>query len=176
MINDDPNRLMLNEKSAVEVGQKQLSKEREEELILAQLRAEFARIDVSGDGLVTFDELRTVLGPRADVAEQIFQELDLDNSGAVSLQEFVETYFVKQRLVTERLAELEHGLKAHHKSREQLLLKLAEQKQKERVNAYGLDLDAILTVRVVEARDLMPMDLNGKSDPYVVLKLGNMQM
>jgi Ca2+-dependent lipid-binding protein len=55
------------------------------------------------------------------------------------------------------------------------LLKLTEQKQKERVNAYGLDLDAILTVRVVEARDLMPMDLNGKSDPYVVLKLGNMQ-
>jgi len=54
-------------------------------------------------------------------------------------------------------------------------VKLTEQKQKERVNAYGLDLDAILTVRVVEARDLMPMDLNGKSDPYVVLKLGSMQ-
>jgi hypothetical protein len=56
------------------------------------------------------------------------------------------------------------------------LTKLREQKLKEKVNAYGLDLDAILTVRVVEARDIMPMDINGKSDPYIVLKLGNMQM
>jgi hypothetical protein len=58
------------------------------------------------------------------------------------------------------------------KSREQLLVKLKEQKAREKVNAYGLDLDALLSVRVVEARDLMPMDITGKSDPYVVLKLG----
>jgi Ca2+-dependent lipid-binding protein len=55
------------------------------------------------------------------------------------------------------------------------MVKLREQKAAERVNAYGLDLDAILSVRVVEARDLMPMDLTGKSDPYVILKLGNLQ-
>jgi Ca2+-binding EF-hand superfamily protein len=115
---DDPNRLMLNEKSNIDVNQRQLSKEREEERILNQLRSEFSRIDVSSDGLVTFDELKGVLGGRTEVAEQIFQEIDVDNSGAVSLQEFVETYFVKQRLVKERLAELELGLKAHHKSRE----------------------------------------------------------
>ena len=33
---------------------------------------------------------------------------------------------MKQRLVSERLAELEEGLKAHNKSREQLLQKLAD--------------------------------------------------
>lgn len=109
---------MLNEKSNLDVNTRQLSKEREEERILNQLRSEFSRIDVSGDGLVTFDELKGVLGGRTEVAEQIFQEIDADNSGAVSLQEFVETYFVKQRLVKERLTELELGLKAHHKSRE----------------------------------------------------------
>ena len=59
------------------------------------------------------------------------------------------------------------------KSREQLLVKLKEQKAREKVNAYGLDLDALLSVRVVEARDLMPMDITGKSDPYIILKLGN---
>ena len=46
---------------------------------------------------------------------------------------------------------------------------------KERTNTYGLDHDAVLSVRCVEARDLMPMDITGKSDPYVVLKFGHIQ-
>ena len=50
--------------------------------------------------------------------------------------------------------------------------KLKEQKLKERINEYGLDADAVLSVRVVEGRDLMPMDITGKSDPYVVMQLG----
>ena len=40
------------------------------------------------------------------------------------------------------------------------------------MNNYGLDEDAILSVRIVEARDLKPMDITGKSDPYCVLKFG----
>lgn len=43
---------------------------------------------------------------------------------------------------------------------------------RERLNAYGLDEDAILSVRVIEARDLTPMDITGKADPYCVLKFG----
>ena len=50
--------------------------------------------------------------------------------------------------------------------------KLQDQKSKERINEYGLDVDAILQVRVVEGRDIMPMDITGKSDPYVVMQLG----
>ena len=52
---------------------------------------------------------------------------------------------------------------------------MKEQRQKERLNAYGLDEDAILSVRVVEARDLTPMDISGKSDPYVILRFGKHQ-
>jgi Ca2+-dependent lipid-binding protein len=35
-----------------------------------------------------------------------------------------------------------------------------------------LDDDSVLQIRVVEGRDLMPMDITGKSDPYVVMQLG----
>lgn len=75
-------------------------------------------------------------------------------------------------MVKDRIIELETNISAHLKTREKLLIKLREQKQKEKLNSYGLDLDSLLQVRVVEARDLMPMDFNGKSDPYVVLKFG----
>ena len=55
------------------------------------------------------------------------------------------------------------------------MAKLKEQKMKERTNVHGLDEDAILSVRVVEARELTPMDITGKSDPYVILRFGNQQ-
>lgn len=54
-----------------------------------------------------------------------------------------------------------------------MVMKLRELKSKQRLNKYGLDEDAVLSVRVVEARDLMPMDITGYSDPYCVLKFGN---
>lgn len=37
--------------------QKQLAKEREDERIMSQLRAEFARIDINHDGSITLDEI-----------------------------------------------------------------------------------------------------------------------
>lgn len=39
------------------------------------------------------------------------------------------------------------------------------------MNEYGIMHGSILTVHVVEARDLKPMDMNGYSDPYVVLQI-----
>ena len=35
---------------------------------------------------------------------------------------------------------------------------------------------SILTVHVVEARDLKPMDVDGTSDPYVVLEIENQKI
>ncbi len=41
--------------------------------------------------------------------------------------------------------------------------------QTERQNEYGIMVGSILTVHVVEARDLKAMDMDGFSDPYVEL-------
>lgn len=64
-------------------------------------------------------------------------------------------------------------MKASQKNKDTLAISLKEQRSKERLNQFGIDEDAVLTVRVVEARDLVPMDYTGKSDPYCVLKFGN---
>lgn len=57
---EDPNRLMLRETGAgvgAETMQKNLSKERENERILLQLKKEFERIDINRDGTITIDEI-----------------------------------------------------------------------------------------------------------------------
>ena len=55
------------------------------------------------------------------------------------------------------------------------MMRLKEQRQKERHNAYKLDEDAVLSVRVIEARDLRPVGITASCDPYVVLKFGDNQ-
>ena len=41
----------------------------------------------------------------------------------------------------------------------------------EQLNEYGIMQGSILTVHVVEARDLKPMDMDGTSDPYAILEI-----
>lgn len=38
------------------------------------------------------------------------------------------------------------------------------------MNKYGIMENSVLTVSVIEARDLKPMDYDGNSDPYVILE------
>ena len=89
------------------------------------------------------------------------------------MDEFIFSYFEKQRQVKERILQLDEDIKGHHEAREKLVIKLKEQRQRERLNSYGIDEDAIISVRIIEARDLTPMDITGKADPYCVLRFGN---
>jgi Ca2+-dependent lipid-binding protein len=98
--------------------------------------------------------------------------LDDDGSGTIYLDEFIQNYFERQKVIKERIIQLEEDIKVHVESREKLISKLKDQRIKERLNAYGIDEDAILSVRIIEARDLTPMDITGKADPYCVLKFG----
>ena len=98
--------------------------------------------------------------------------MDDGGDGIVQLDEFIQNYFEKQAEVKERITLLEEQIQGHEKNRDQLFIKLKDLKSKQRLNRYGLDEDAVLSVRVVEARDLMPMDITGKSDPYCVLTFG----
>ena len=43
----------------------------------------------------------------------------------------------------------------------------------ESLNANGVSTTATLSITLLEARDLKPMDFNGSSDPYVVFRLDN---
>ena len=99
--------------------------------------------------------------------------MDDDDYGDYRNDDLIETNSEKEANVKERIMQLEEDIKVHLKSREQLITKLKEQRIKERLNASGIDEDAILSVRIVEARELKP--IGGKADPYCVLRFGGQQ-
>ena len=109
---EDPMKQMLKETGAgVGTGtmQKNLTKDREYERILNQLKNEFSRIDLNQDGTITEEEIVKFLNQQTNgkvdtsYAEQIFNELDDDGSGYVKLEEFILNYFEKQKEVKERI-------------------------------------------------------------------------
>lgn len=47
--------------------------------------AEFAELDVNTDGVLTFEEVNSVM---ADVTEEVFNNIDLNQNGALDQDEF----------------------------------------------------------------------------------------
>ncbi len=65
------------------------------------------------------------------MAEEIFAEIDRDQSGRISLVEFVESYFIQQREVEERIEELKKMIEEDLKKRNEIIIKLKEIQQNE---------------------------------------------
>ena len=173
---------MLRETGAglgTETMQKNLSVEREYERIKMQPRQEFNRIDVNQDGSITFEEIERFLNAQTngqvetEMAQSIFNAIDENESGVIQLDEFIDAYFEHQKYVKERIQELEESLKANKASREQFLIKLQEQRKKQKLNSYHIDEDSLLTVKLIEARSLTPVGIQGSCDPYAVLSFEN---
>ena len=73
-------------KLVVEVVASQLAPDK-----LLELRDDFLRADVDGNGVLSLDELRSALGAGVDAAEleQLFDAVDVDSSNTVGFHEFV---------------------------------------------------------------------------------------
>lgn len=86
----------------------------------------------------------------------LFEELDRDQNGRISLDEFVDEYFQQQVQVEQRIEELERLTAEDTKKRSDIFAKLEEISSSEQVNQYGVMLHSILTAKVVEGRGLRP--------------------
>jgi hypothetical protein len=52
--------------------------------------------------------------------------LDDDGSGTIYLDEFIQNYFERQKVIKERIIQLEEDIKVHVESREKLISKLKD--------------------------------------------------
>ena len=154
-----------------------IAREREYERVQQKLYDEFKQLDINQDGSITLDEivhfLQSKSGQQVDtrLAEEIFAEIDKDQSGRVSLVEFVEAYFAQQMEVEERIEELKMMIEEDQKKRIEIVAKLQEISGQEQMNGYGIMVGSVLTATIVEARELRSGRYTGAPNPYVVLQI-----
>ena len=97
--------------------------------------------------------------------------IDSNNDGRVTLDEFTRKYVETRQRLQERLNETYKKIVDHKRQRDDMFNKLMQVKATEQLNEYGIMRESLLTVHCVEARDLKPLDMDGTSDPYVILQI-----
>ena len=96
--------------------------------------------------------------------------MDPDGDGVITIDEFIANYLESEKILRERLADTTAKNNEDKQKRDGVAFKLKESKN-ERLNTFGVMEGSILTVRVIEARNLLPKDINGLSDPYAILEI-----
>jgi hypothetical protein len=140
-----------------------------------RLRKEFSEIDQNGDKNLTFDEVHQFLSQKSrgsfdrNLALELFAKMDRNQDSVVTTEEFIWSYVDAERLITQRMNELRRQVAENTKQMEETRRKMIEARESEQLNDFGIMKGSVLTVNVVEAQNLKPMDMGGTSDPYVIL-------
>jgi len=137
---------------------------------LAQIESKFKNLDEDGSGDLDLDEIAKAL-PTVKSKEEIKDVLSLvddDNSGTLRLREFINFILIHEGVITAPIPEIipakvvaGGGRRVgamKKKKRGHLKIKLSLRR-----TAEGYD----LVVDILEAKELLPMDFNGKADPFV---------
>jgi hypothetical protein len=73
--------------------------------------------------------------------------------------------------VEERIDELTKMIEEDTKKRQEVLSRLEEISKNEQYNSYGIMIGSVLTVTVIEARELRSSRIAGMPNPYVILQI-----
>lgn len=145
------------------------------------LKEEFSRINKDGNDYIDVEEFfqfsqnyRELPGGKAvsrNYIEKMFAYMDTDKDNKISIQEFVASYlYIEEKLKLKKI-QLVH-LSNEVKDSIKKLTSERNQHSNEKLNSNGIRDDAEVSITLMEARDLRPMDFNGKSDPYCVMTAG----
>lgn len=143
------------------------------------LLQEFEQIDKNHDHQLTFEEINEFLskkqGTQFDpkLCQDMFSRMDKDGDGVITIDEFIWSYAESEDCIQNRIKDLKKNIFDNSKKMDEFKKKLIQAKTNESYNSYGIMYGSKLTVEVIDAKDLIPMDSNGLSDPYVILEMGN---
>lgn len=131
-----------------------ISQERRLQLIEA-----FNDIDKDKSGKLSYDEIFAYLKDINNKVDEnyvktIFRSMDLNNDGAVSIDEFINTYLGQIDGLSAAVAKFRQRVLEKNRELSGYQEQMAEAVKSERMNSYGVMVGSLLTVRVVEAQNL----------------------
>jgi len=137
-----------------------------------QLKKAFDEIDADSSGKISLEEILNFLKRISDDTEeeyvrQIFESMDRNQDGEVSIDEFIGGFLEQVNGLTEAIAKLKQQNSEKRKELVELEKELQEVASTERINQWGVMEGSTLTVRVVEAQNLS--SVGGKPSTYVTL-------
>jgi hypothetical protein len=132
--------------------------------------------------MLTFDEVYAFLSKRSGrdfdrrLCQKLFDKMDKDRDSVVNTDEFILSYVDAEKAYQDRIDELQSQIQNSTEQMEDARSKMANANKVEELNTYGIMKGSVLTVQVIKAQNLLPMDIGGKSDPYVILSCENQQI
>jgi hypothetical protein len=147
------------------------------------LEKEFQRINKDGNSNIDMEELtgfvhsyeqETGKSLPDGYCEQLFNLIDLDHNKEITIQEFIFSYMLLEEKLKLKKIKLAKLLEEIEQSCEKTQYERNKNSEEE-LNKNGVSYDANLSVVLLEARELQPMDFNGKSDPYCIMTVNGKQ-
>lgn len=147
------------------------------------LEKEFSRINKDSNDYIDISELTEFVNSYKretgkslpdDYCNKLFKLIDLDEDKNITIQEFIFSYMLLEERLKLKKIKLEKTLEEVNKAVDRSLTE-RNKFAKEELNKNGVATDATLNVILLEARELRPMDFNGKSDPYCVFSINGAQ-
>lgn len=144
-----------------------ISHERRVQLIKA-----FDEMDADKSGKLSYEEIFNYLKDiNGEVSEEyvktIFESMDANKDGQVSIEEFINTYLNQVDGLSEAVARFRQKILEKRRDLATNSEQLEEAMKSERINSWGIMEGSLLTVRVVEAQNLV--SFSGKPSAYVNL-------
>lgn len=100
------------------------------------------------------------------MANQLYDQMDQDHDGTVTLEEFMRVFMAAEDILRQKIDRAEIYLQDFQKQKQEAIQKLEELKKSEQLNQHGIMVGSVLTATVMEVQDL---PLNSIQEVYVKL-------
>lgn len=108
------------------------------------------------------------------MADQLYDRMDKDYDGRITLSEFVNVYLEAEEILTNKIENTRAGIQDFYKQKQEANLKLEESIRMERLNSFGIMEGSTLNLTILQAQNLFRDDVNYNNlSTYVVLTCGN---
>ena len=108
------------------------------------------------------------------MADQLYDRMDKDYDGRVTLNEFVNVYLEAEGLLTNKIENARAEIQDFYRKKQEASRKLEEATRLERLNSFGVMDGSILNMTVVQGQNLRLDELGySEMSTYVVCSCGS---